>query len=174
MPALPSQTWRRRATLYAKLHAAFLTCVILLQDAESGNGAYSRSCIMGLSGLVFGLIAVDNGVSGLHQRSIFGFFTVPAKVIFPAAGHIHSSWMTADSATAEEAKTPLAQVGCYREHLRHACLRDCAHVQVYSWALSWQLLMHGMSFWGHLGGLLAGQLFIRGWLMALVPSEGSF
>ena len=54
------------------------------------RGAYSGSCAVGLSGLVFGLIAVDNAVSGVHQRSIFGFFTVPAKVICLAAGHMHS------------------------------------------------------------------------------------
>ena len=44
------------------------------------RGAYSGSCAVGLSGLIFGLIAIDNVVSGLQQRSIFGFFTVPAKV----------------------------------------------------------------------------------------------
>ncbi len=44
------------------------------------RGAYSGSCAVGLSGLIFGLIVVDNLVSGLQQRSIFGFFTVPAKV----------------------------------------------------------------------------------------------
>ena len=49
-------------------------------------------------------------------------------------------------------------------------------MQVYPWALLvfWQLLMPAVSFWGHLGGLLAGELFTRGWLKALVPSEGSF
>ena len=35
---------------------------------------------MGLSGVVFGLIVVDNAVSRAAQRSIFGFFTVPAKL----------------------------------------------------------------------------------------------
>ena len=44
------------------------------------KGAYSGSCAVGLSGLVFGLIAVDNAVGNLQQRSIFGFLTVPAKV----------------------------------------------------------------------------------------------
>ena len=44
------------------------------------RGAYSGSCAVGLSGLVFGLIAIDNAVTGAQQRSIFGFFTVPAKV----------------------------------------------------------------------------------------------
>ena len=49
-------------------------------------------------------------------------------------------------------------------------------LQVYPWALLvfWQLLMPAVSFWGHLGGLLAGELFVRGWLKALMPSEGSF
>ena len=49
-------------------------------------------------------------------------------------------------------------------------------MQVYPWALLvfWQLLMPAVSFWGHLGGLLAGELFVRGWLKALVPSEGTF
>ena len=44
------------------------------------RGAYSGSCAVGLSGLVFGLIAIDNAVTGAQQRSIFGFFTVRAKV----------------------------------------------------------------------------------------------
>ena len=47
----------------------------------TSKGAYSGSCAAGLSGLVFGLIVIDNVVSGLQQRSIFGFFTVPAKVL---------------------------------------------------------------------------------------------
>ncbi len=54
------------------------------------RGAYSGSCAVGLSGLVFGLIAVDNAVSGVTQRSIFGFFTVPATVISAATCHMHS------------------------------------------------------------------------------------
>ncbi|CAL5218931.1 g680 [Coccomyxa viridis] len=90
------------------------------------RGAYSGSCAVGLSGLIFGLIVVDNLVSGLQQRSIFGFFTVPAKV--------------------------------------------------YPWALLvfWQLLMPGVSFWGHLGGLMAGEAYVRGWLKALMPSQTLF
>jgi len=47
----------------------------------TNKGAYSGSCAVGLSGLVFGPIVIDNVVSGLQQRSIFGFFTVPAKVL---------------------------------------------------------------------------------------------
>ena len=35
---------------------------------------------MGFSGIVFGLIVVDNDVSGVSQRSIFGIFVVPAKL----------------------------------------------------------------------------------------------
>ena len=54
------------------------------------RGASSGSRAVGLSGLVFGLIAVDNGVIGLPQCSMLGFFTFLAKVIFAAAGHIHS------------------------------------------------------------------------------------
>ena len=54
------------------------------------RGAYSGSCAGGLSGLIFGLIAVDNAVSGLQQRSIFGFFTVPAKACPAAFLPVHS------------------------------------------------------------------------------------
>ncbi|CAK0779381.1 hypothetical protein CVIRNUC_004759 [Coccomyxa viridis] len=104
----------------------YLTTSLAWDTVMLSRGAYSGSCAVGLSGLVFGLIAVDNAISGVTQRSIFGFFTVPAKA--------------------------------------------------YPWALLvfWQLLMPAVSFWGHLGGLLAGELFVRGWLKALVPSEGSF
>ena len=61
------------------------------------RGAYSGSCAVGLSGLVFGLIAIDNTVTGAQQRSIFGYFTVPAKVRplkSPAASRV---WMTLHS-----------------------------------------------------------------------------
>lgn len=47
---------------------------------------------------------------------------------------------------------------------------------MYPWALLvfWQLLMPGVSFWGHLGGLIAGEAYVRGWLKALVPSQRIF
>lgn len=41
---------------------------------------YLHSCAVGLSGVVFGLIVVDTAVSRAAQRSIFGFFSVPAKL----------------------------------------------------------------------------------------------
>lgn len=49
-------------------------------------------------------------------------------------------------------------------------------MQVYPWALLvfWQLLMPGVSFWGHLGGLMAGEAYVRGWLKALMPSQSLF
>ncbi len=62
----------------------------LLGCRMMNRGAYSGSCAVGLSGLIFGLIAIDNVVSGLQQRSIFGFFTVPAKVC-PAALSLHKA-----------------------------------------------------------------------------------
>ena len=48
--------------------------------------------------------------------------------------------------------------------------------QVYPWALLvfWQLLMPGVSFWGHLGGLMAGEAYVRGWLKALMPGQSLF
>ena len=47
---------------------------------------------------------------------------------------------------------------------------------MYPWALLvfWQLLMPGVSFWGHLGGLLAGEAYVRGWLKALMPKQSTF
>ena len=52
----------------------------------------------------------------------------------------------------------------------------CCWWQVYPWALLvfWQLLMPGVSFWGHLGGLMAGEAYVRGWLRALMPSQTLF
>ena len=122
---------------------------------------------MGLSGPVFGFTAVDNGVSGLHQRIIFGFFTLPAKVIRAAAGQIHSrlgycrrchSKASQDTGGA----TGLLQ-GAFASHMLVSS-RDRAQVQVLPQTLLvlWQLLMPGVSFWGHLSGLLAGERFVRG------------
>ena len=47
---------------------------------------------------------------------------------------------------------------------------------MYPWALLvfWQLLMPAVSFWGHLGGILAGEAYVRGWLKVLVPSQSLF
>ena len=52
----------------------------------------------------------------------------------------------------------------------------CSTMQAYPWALLvfWQLLMPGVSFWGHLGGLMAGEAYVRGWLKALIPSQSLF
>jgi hypothetical protein len=40
---------------------------------------YLASCAIGLSGVIFGLIVIDNSLSGVQARSIFGLFLVPAK-----------------------------------------------------------------------------------------------
>lgn len=63
-------------------------------------------CAIGFSGVVFGLIVVDNNLTGATQRSIFGLFYVPAPL--------------------------------------------------YPWTLLviWQLIMPGVSFLGHLCGVL--------------------
>jgi len=66
----------------------------------------SHQCAIGFSGVIFGLIVVDNSMTGAVQRSIFGFFYVPA--------------------------------------------------QLYPWTLLvlWQVIMPGVSFLGHLCGVL--------------------
>ncbi|DBB00275.1 hypothetical protein WJX77_004330 [Trebouxia sp. C0004] len=86
----------------------------------------SHQCAIGFSGVIFGLIVVDNGMTGAAQRSIFGFFYVPA--------------------------------------------------QLYPWTLLvlWQVLMPGVSFLGHLCGVLVGQLYVWGLLRWLTPSSSIF
>ena len=66
----------------------------------------AHQCAIGFSGVIFGLIVVDNSITGATQRSIFGFFHVPA--------------------------------------------------QLYPWTLLvlWQVIMPGVSFLGHLCGVL--------------------
>ncbi|EIE25750.1 rhomboid-domain-containing protein, partial [Coccomyxa subellipsoidea C-169] len=46
----------------------------------------------------------------------------------------------------------------------------------YPWALLvfWQLLMPGVSFLGHLGGVLAGQAYVWGWLRWLMLSTSAY
>lgn len=48
--------------------------------------------------------------------------------------------------------------------------------QWYPWALLlfWQLLMPGVSFLGHLGGVLAGQAYVWGWFKWAIPSAARF
>lgn len=41
---------------------------------------FRHQCAVGFSGVVFGLVVIDNAVSGATSRSIFGFFSVPARV----------------------------------------------------------------------------------------------
>ena len=42
--------------------------------------ALAHQCAVGFSGVVFGLIVIDNSVSHATSRSIFGLFSVPARV----------------------------------------------------------------------------------------------
>ena len=51
-----------------------------------------------------------------------------------------------------------------------------ACARYYPWALLlfWQLLMPGVSFLGHLGGVLTGQAYVWGWLRWAVPSSAAF
>ena len=42
--------------------------------------ALAHQCAIGFSGVVFGLIVIDNSVSHATSRSIFGLFSVPARV----------------------------------------------------------------------------------------------
>lgn len=83
-------------------------------------------CAIGFSGVVFGLIVVDNNLTGATQRSIFGLFYVPAPL--------------------------------------------------YPWTLLviWQLIMPGVSFLGHLCGVLIGQLYVWGLLRWLTPPSSTF
>ena len=87
------------------------------------DSTWLGSRAVGFSGLVFGLIVIDNAESGASHRSIFGFFNVPA--------------------------------------------------QLYPWALLllWQLLLPGVSFLGHLGGVLAGEVLSRGMLQRCLPGQ---
>jgi membrane associated rhomboid family serine protease len=87
---------------------------------------YLVSCAVGLSGAIFGLIVIETACSNVQTRSIFGLFTVPARL--------------------------------------------------YPWALLvfWQLIMPGVSFLGHLGGVLAGQAHVWGWLKWAFPSTAAF
>ena len=70
----------------------------------------SYQCAIGFSGVVFGLIVVDNNLTGAMQRSIFGLFYVPAPL--------------------------------------------------YPWTLLviWQFIMPGVSFLGHLCGVLVSHI----------------
>lgn len=86
----------------------------------------ATQCAIGFSGVIFGLIVVDNSMTGATHRSIFGLFYVPA-------------------------------------HL-------------YPWTLLvlWQVIMPGVSFLGHLCGVLVGQLYVWGLLRWLTPSNTMF
>lgn len=89
---------------FCLLHKA--RCLLTLLVACSIATKISYQCAIGFSGVVFGLIVVDNSLTGATQRSIFGLFYVPAPL--------------------------------------------------YPWTLLviWQLIMPGVSFLGHLCGVL--------------------
>lgn len=87
--------------------------------------SWLSSCAVGLSGVIFGLIVIDNAASGATERSVFGMFKLPAAL--------------------------------------------------YPWALLmlWQLLLPGVSFLGHLGGVVAGEALSRGLLGWVWPSQSN-
>ncbi|CAG9461937.1 unnamed protein product [Pedinophyceae sp. YPF-701] len=64
------------AIVSAVLHVA--TAAALLPFTPTDDQFYA--CSVGFSGIIFGLIVVETAVSGAERRSLFGFFTVPAKV----------------------------------------------------------------------------------------------
>lgn len=87
------------------------------------SDTWLHSCAVGYSGIIFGLIVIDNAASGVSHRSIFGLLSVPARL--------------------------------------------------YAWALLilWQILLPGVSFLGHLGGIVAGEALSRGWMnWAMLPA----
>eukprot|EP00884_Botryococcus_braunii_P019360 jgi/Botrbrau1/6107/Bobra.331_2s0004.2 len=104
--------------------ATYIGFTYLLAIITGASHGFLNTCALGLSGVIFGLIVVDNTVSGAQLRSVFGLFTVPANL--------------------------------------------------YPWALLilWQLLVPGVSFLGHLGGVLGGEALVRGWLRWILPTSG--
>ncbi|KAL3138650.1 hypothetical protein ABBQ32_006410 [Trebouxia sp. C0010 RCD-2024] len=102
-------------------YTTFATAASYIPWSIATRVAYQ--CAIGFSGVVFGLIVVDNSLTGATQRSIFGLFYVPAPL--------------------------------------------------YPWTLLviWQLIMPGVSFLGHLCGVLIGQLYVWGLLRWLTPSS---
>ena len=103
-------------------HLIFFKCFGVLTDPLSNRALtvpllcsvatkVAYQCAIGFSGIVFGLIVVDNNLTGATQRSIFGLFYVPAPL--------------------------------------------------YPWTLLvlWQVIMPGVSFLGHLCGVLVSHPF---------------
>jgi membrane associated rhomboid family serine protease len=59
--------------------AAYIATAYAAAMVPSLAGVMSQ-CAVGLSGVLFGLVVVDNSLSSVMQRSIFGLFSVPAKL----------------------------------------------------------------------------------------------
>jgi len=86
---------------------------------------YTFQCNVGLSSVIFGLLTISCYQSPNSNRSIFGFFSVPAKI--------------------------------------------------YPWALLviLQFIMPGISFLGHLSGILSGVLYVYGYLNIFLLSNAT-
>lgn len=65
---------RSKAQLYL-----FCTSTDLAACRLANAQRYLATCAVGLSGVIFGLIVIDNGASGAHTRSVLGLFSVPAR-----------------------------------------------------------------------------------------------
>lgn len=73
------------ALLDVSLRTSLSWCTALprpaLHATYDGRGVYPMAisqCAVGLSGVIFGLLVIDNHQAQASQRSIFGLFTVPA------------------------------------------------------------------------------------------------
>eukprot|EP00762_Andalucia_godoyi_P006173 ANDGO_01696.mRNA.1 Rhomboid-like protein 15 len=112
--------------LFGIISHASITVLGFLAMWIAGSTAILSGCAVGYSGILFGLMVVDNEMNRSDRRSVMGMFTVPARLYPPVL------------------------------------------------LVLMQFLIPGASLWGHAAGMLAGYLYISGYLRYLVPRSEIF
>lgn len=124
-----------------------------LFPAWLGGGGLLAQCAVGFSGVLFGLLVIDNNLSGAASRSVFGLLTLPAR-LFPWALLFLWQFLVPHASFLGHLSGLLVGEAYVRGHLCWALLSSSA-IQRLEALPPWNLVYNRPGFIAHTGGSAA-------------------